>query len=78
MYWAKTGRPYKYVVWGKDIVPTFTEDKWRYYFSEIRKIDKKSTLLIVKDLNAFWDIKANLECKDFNLVYISGDSLEYF
>ena len=78
LYWAKTGRPYKYVVWGKDIVPTFTEDKWRYYFSEIRKIDKKSTLLIVKDLNAFWDIKANLEWKDFNLVYISGDSLEYF
>ena len=78
VYWLKTGKPYKYVVWSKDIIPTFKENDWNYYFKEIRKIDKNTKLFVIQNHNAFWDMGTNLEWKNFELVYISGDSLEYF
>ena len=78
IYWLSTGRPYKYIVWSEKIMPSFTEKNWDYYFKEVRKIDKTSKLFVLQNFSAFYDIMPNIEWKNFDLVFTSGDSLEYF
>ena len=78
LYWVKTGKPYKYVIWLKDIIPSFREENWEFYLQNVRLVDKKSPLFVIVCYDAFWDKNRNLEWKNFDLVYVTGDSLEYF
>ncbi len=78
LYWVRTGKPYKYVVWSKDVIPSFEEKKWEDYFRAIRTVDKKSPLFVLTFYDAFHDKNKHFQWKDFELVYITGDSLEHF
>ncbi len=78
IYWIRSGKPFKYTVWTKDMREPLDYEIWDAYFQKLREADKKTDFYTLIVYNPFLPIvNANL-WKNFDVVYISGDSIEYF
>lgn len=79
IYWTTTGKRFKYSIWTQDIIEVFDENAWGSYCRQIRKTDKKTPLFVIEryDPLGFYYGKYK-DWKDFELVYITGNTLEYF
>lgn len=77
IYSYYTGKPYKYVIWRKDLnfVPAYV---WKYYLDNVAKENPNKDLYVLTCFTPFFKLSQKNDIwEGFELMYVSGDSLDW-